>query len=62
MSEDIADIIFEEGRKGTSYLVQIWYAVLKEIVSKKGRGDPEYVQKKSTVIVNELKKIWDNRI
>ena len=58
MSEDIADIIFEERRKGTSYLLLIWFAVLKEIG---GSGNPEYVQKKSTVIVNELEKIWDNR-
>ena len=58
MSEDAADIIFEGRRKGTSYLLLIWWAVLKEI---DGRGDPEYIQKKMTVIVNELQKIWDNR-
>ena len=47
MSEDIADIIFED-----------WFAVLKEL---HGNRNPEYVEKKMTLILNELKKIWNNK-
>ena len=59
MSEDTADIIFEERRKGTSYLLLCWYAVLKELC---GNRNPEYVKKKMAVILIELEKIWNDRI
>ncbi len=59
MSEDIVDIIFEGLPKEKRYPMIVICAIAKEIIC--GGGNPEYVQKKSTVIVNELKKIWDNR-
>ena len=34
-----------------------WHAVLKEL---HGNRNPEYVEKKMTLILNELKKIWND--
>ena len=59
MSEDIADIIFEGLPKEKRYPMIVICAIAKEIIC--GGCNPEYVKKKMTVILIELKKIWNNK-